>query len=284
MKTFKKILSAIGWTLVVCLAIVCGTITFKTIDPFKDNESIPSSLRNFATTDFFGFQPYTILSDSMKPEFEAGDVILTWLVEDKDDIKVGDVYTYTIGNPEDRNIIVHRVKALNEDGTYTFQGDNNNTEDLSTVERTQFQAKYFARIPKLGYVINFINKYIYFVIGFLFIYTLYVLFFSNDDEDEDEDDYEDEFEDVSEIEKADEYAFDKPVVAEEVRPIQEEIPNNEINSSENEFEDEEFELNTPVEKIHTEIKDEALVKPVETVINDLDDESPEKPVEEEFKL
>lgn len=230
MQTIKKILSVIGWSLVICFAIVCGTITYKTIDPFKDNESIPASLRNFATTDFFGFQPYTILSDSMKPEFEAGDVILTWLVKDDEAIKVGDVYTYTIGDAEDRNIIVHRVTAENEDGTYTFQGDNNNTEDLNSVARSQFQAKYFARIPKLGYIINFINKYIYVVLAILFVYVLWVIFYSDKDE-EDEEEYEEVIDEVPDKAKADEYAFDKPVEVEEVS-LDDKAELDEINTEE----------------------------------------------------
>lgn len=272
MQTVKKILSAILWTVVICFAIVCGTITFKTLDPFKDNEAIPSSLRNFATTDFFGFQPYTILSDSMKPEFEAGDVVLTWLVEDSDEIEIDGVYTYTIGDPEERNIVIHRVKSLNDDGTYTFQGDNNNTEDLNTVERSQFQAKYFARIPKLGYVINFINRYIYVVLAVLIIYVIWVIFYSDKDDEDEEEDVIDVDYNVSDKEKADEYAFDKPVEVEEEKPV---------DSSEDELEDEEFELGTPVEKMHCEISDEPMVKQASTIVNDLDDESEEKPNPEE---
>lgn len=272
MNAIKKILSYIGWTIVICLAVVCGTITFKTLDPFKDNTNIPSSLRNFETTDFFGFQPYTILSDSMKPEFEAGDVILTWLVGDEDEVVVGDVYTYTLGDPEDRNIVVHRLTEENEDGTYTFQGDNNNTSDLNSVSRSQLQAKYFARIPKLGYVINFINQYIYIVIGLIVVYVIYVLFFEdklNEDDDEAEDDDVIDAE-VSEVEKADNYAFDKEVEVEEELPEEDRKELEEINTTEATPEE--------VKEVEKPLPDE-----FDLTYHEFDDKPKNSPVKEEIK-
>lgn len=72
----------------------------------------------------------TVLSDSMKPHWEAGDVVVSRPIAARD-LKVGDVITFNA--PIDgRPSITHRVISLTEPGDHPVvrtKGDANNAED-----------------------------------------------------------------------------------------------------------------------------------------------------------
>lgn len=80
-----------------------------------------------------GARPVTVLSDSMKPTFSAGDVI--WVDTSSQNVGLGDVIMY---HPEAYNNerITHRVISVNT-GTekhYVTQGDANSAPDEPIIE------------------------------------------------------------------------------------------------------------------------------------------------------
>lgn len=179
---FKKILKSLGTILFAVFLVVMGTISYKAWDPFRGNDKVPAVLRDYATADFLGFQPYVVLSGSMRGDksdnFNEGDVIVTKLLKDTDEVKVGDVVSYTMGDPMDRVVIIHRIVAVNEDGTYVFKGDANycdvaNEEgvcgDPYPVTREQLQATYLFKIPFLGWAIQFISQYRFVIIAVIIV-------------------------------------------------------------------------------------------------------------------
>ena len=94
----------------------------------------------------FGYQPYMVVSASMKQVFPVGSLIF---VTDAapEDIKVGDPITFTSGTLT----ITHRVVAIdNEQRTFTTKGDNNRSTELISFDNLQGKALNFA-VPYMGY-------------------------------------------------------------------------------------------------------------------------------------
>jgi len=81
----------------------------------------------------FGMTPMIVLTDSMEPLIDKGDIIISKSV-DPDDIQVGDVISFVDPGSSTNAILTHRVIAIdddNEDGIRyaTTAGDNNTIRD-----------------------------------------------------------------------------------------------------------------------------------------------------------
>lgn len=116
---------------------------------------------------FFGYTPLTVLSNSMKPQLQIGDLVLIKKVE-FNDIKVNDVITFKESHTK---FITHRVidfKKQDGQAGLVTKGDNNNVEDSMIVTKNHFFGKQVASIPKLGYVSYFVRG----PIGFLLLITI----------------------------------------------------------------------------------------------------------------
>lgn len=140
--TFKKILGIvtrmlfIGVFLLVLLIIVQG---------IQNPDKAPSIL---------GYQPLTVLSNSMYPAFETGDLIIVRRTE-ASEIKVDDVITF---QEKDGPSITHRVIDLVDDqGGLGFmtKGDNNNVADEQIVSAEMLHGKSTIHIPNIGFVAKF---------------------------------------------------------------------------------------------------------------------------------
>jgi signal peptidase len=101
----------------------------------------------------------TVLSDSMTPEFEAGDVLIEKSVTGEEDrLAVGDVITFRIGQDEN-DFVTHRIVRVKGDPatgdvSYRTQGDANNTIDASPVTPEQVVGVYATHVPNAGYVLD----------------------------------------------------------------------------------------------------------------------------------
>lgn len=106
---------------------------------------------------------YVVLSDSMSPSIEAGDVVI---VQERDpgNIEEGDVLTFDAADPGEygadggTSIVTHRVVEIAEsdDGVeFVTQGDANNAPDSSPVEAEQVIGVVAFSIPFIGRIISF---------------------------------------------------------------------------------------------------------------------------------
>ena len=115
----------------------------------------------------FGFQYVVILTDSMKPHINPGDLVITKPV-DPSQLHVGDVVMYrvTIGTNEYR--ITHRIVAIktDPDGNYYFltKGDNRRYIDPWRVYPDQVVGKVVLVIPKVGMIWPYIPLIVMFLI------------------------------------------------------------------------------------------------------------------------
>lgn len=98
------------------------------------------------------FNVFTVLSGSMRPTFNEGDLIF---VKKEKDYKVKDIVTFS---SIDQAVITHRIVGENEDGTYKTKGDYNSAADITPLEKDLIIGKYIFKIPWLGWVINFVKS------------------------------------------------------------------------------------------------------------------------------
>lgn len=100
----------------------------------------------------FKYKPIAIMSNSMKPEFQRGDVVIISDIEQKmvGNLKIGDIIVYRLDNSR----VIHRIAEIKEyNGELFFRtkGDNNSTVDKDYVSEEQVVGVVKMVIPKLGY-------------------------------------------------------------------------------------------------------------------------------------
>lgn len=94
----------------------------------------------------FGYQPYMVVSASMKQVFPVGSLIFVKEAT-PEEIEVGDPITFRSGTLT----ITHRVIDINRsEGYFTTKGDNNESSERVRFENLHGKALNFA-IPYLGY-------------------------------------------------------------------------------------------------------------------------------------
>jgi signal peptidase len=109
----------------------------------------------------FGYHTLTMLTGSMAPLIEPGDVVVTTPVP-TGEVGVGDIITYHIP-VEDQRVETHRVTELstNADGTIVVQtkGDANNGVDpwLATINAPTVD-RHVLTVPYVGQIIRAIRQ------------------------------------------------------------------------------------------------------------------------------
>ena len=106
-----------------------------------------------------GYLPLIVLTDSMYPVIESGDLIICTTAE-AEDIVVGDVISFYDPMGNGTSVVPHRVlEIVTEDGEISFRtkGDNNNTEDQVLVPADSLLGIYQSRIPGVGNVAMFMQ-------------------------------------------------------------------------------------------------------------------------------
>ena len=96
-----------------------------------------------------GKLPLIVLTDSMYPEIESGDLIICNTAK-PEDIKEKDVISFFDPAGSGTSIVTHRVlEIVPKDGKLFFRtrGDNNNTEDTELVPAENLVGVYQTRIP-----------------------------------------------------------------------------------------------------------------------------------------
>ena len=111
---------------------------------------IQSILKPNQTPSFLGLKTYVIISGSMEPNINIGDLVV--VQKTKGELKEGDIISYRKGH----SVITHRIsqKTENEEGEiiYKTKGDNNNTEDSEEIRKEEIEGKVIKVIPKIGNV------------------------------------------------------------------------------------------------------------------------------------
>ena len=117
-----NILTVVGTVLCVILVPILIINITLIIKSFTNKDEVPS---------VGGIFPLIVLTDSMYPEIESGDLIINKTI-DPEEVKNGDVISFFDPAGNGTTIVTHRVVGItSEDGGIAFRtkGDYNNTED-----------------------------------------------------------------------------------------------------------------------------------------------------------
>lgn len=192
----KKALEVISDILLVLILIVAIVITVMT---FTSKNS------DVGQGNVFGYMPFTIQSDSMKPTFKTGDMIICKEVDNVNELKKGDVITYTTVLTDEtgrsvRGNNTHRIIDIvynEQDGTinhFVTQGDSISMEDTKPVTPDEILGKQInsgydedgnlkkgLKIAGLGFALEFLQSQMGFMIcviiplALFFIWQIYKL-------------------------------------------------------------------------------------------------------------
>ena len=132
---------------------------------------IMSIVKPYETPSFFGIKSFVIISGSMEPNLNIGDIVLIKSV-DEQELKVNDIISFREGE----SIITHRIVEIieNEGKKYITKGDNNNAKDSNDVEYKEIEGIFIGKIPYLGYAVIFLKNKIVIISIILILYLLYI--------------------------------------------------------------------------------------------------------------
>ncbi len=110
------------------------------------HSSIPLLLSMYLNTPL----PIAVMgSGSMDPAFYKGDLLV---LRGADDYTIGDIVAF--GHSRGTIPVIHRIVAMNEDGTYQLQGDANPGQlpYEKSVQKSQIYGKVVYIIPYIGHM------------------------------------------------------------------------------------------------------------------------------------
>lgn len=127
----------------------------------------------------FGYRAYVVLSDSMDPIFQAGDLVFTKPV-DPQELQIGDIIAFHSSDPSIYNeVVTHRIQEITEyrgEKAYITAGDQSGVPDAVPAQSSHVLGQYCAVIPKLGYLFSFLKTpagFLIFIFAPLFLLMAY---------------------------------------------------------------------------------------------------------------
>lgn len=144
----KKVINIIEYVIVFTVILVNAILIFQSV--YKPNK----------TPNIFGNKAFVIISGSMIPEIDIGDIVFT---KETNNFKPGDIIAFR----RDSSVIVHRiVKEMDINGEAMFQtkGDNNNIEDKELVGKSTIEGVVFGKIPFIGKILMALYNHLLIVI------------------------------------------------------------------------------------------------------------------------
>ena len=146
----QKLLTIIGTILCVILLPVLIINVTLIAKSYINADEVPS---------VGGMFPMIVLTDSMYPVIESGDLIICHTAE-AEEIVEGDVISFYDPMGSGTSVVTHRVlEVIVDDGDIQFRtkGDNNNAEDTALVPAENLIGTYRSRIPAVGHVAMFMQ-------------------------------------------------------------------------------------------------------------------------------
>ncbi len=120
---------------------------------------------------FFGIKTFIIVSGSMEPFLNIGDIIFVETADEKE-LEENDIISFREGE----SIVTHRIIGITDDEEpkYVTKGDNNNVKDSNEVDYKDIEGKYVGKISYLGYVVIFLKNKVVIICIILIFYLLYM--------------------------------------------------------------------------------------------------------------
>lgn len=149
--TTHKLMTILGSIMCVILIPILAINITLIVKSYTNQEEVPS---------IGGYFPLIVLTDSMQPEIDGGDLIICHTIE-ADDVKDGDVIAFFDPAGNGTSIVTHRVTDVVKDGgsvSFKTKGDANNAEDRMLVEEDDLVGIYQSRIKGAGNIAMFMQS------------------------------------------------------------------------------------------------------------------------------
>ena len=146
------VLTTIGIILCVILAPVLIANLTMIVKSYVNADEVPS---------FGGYCPFIVLTDSMTPTINSGDLVIDKVVTDPSQVKKGDVISFFDPASKSNSIVTHRVVEIVSDSdgiAFRTQGDGNNTIDESVVPGKNVTGIYITKLSGMGHVVMFMQS------------------------------------------------------------------------------------------------------------------------------
>lgn len=106
-----------------------------------------------------GWRPYTVLTGSMRPNINPGDVVMDQPIPVRE-MHVGDVVTFSDPTRGGR-LVTHRVRSIAKGDQFTTvetRGDANNTSERWQVQTRDRVGRVVYVLPKVGHVATLVRN------------------------------------------------------------------------------------------------------------------------------
>ena len=174
---FSPILPHLSWGIEALLGVMIPTVGFFVINQYTSPMTlrrlgIPTEMKGFGknrnpslrgwmivgilcvlvvwgSTGLLGVQPTTMISGSMRPTMDVGDMAIVRDVS-TDSIKPGDIIQFW----QNGEMIIHRVVDVSgqgDDRLFTTKGDANSEPDSALVSAGQVRGEVVFNIPEIGW-------------------------------------------------------------------------------------------------------------------------------------
>ena len=78
----------------------------------------------------------------MEPVIHENQFVIGRLIKEGEDLKIGEIYAYQREGIFGKEMVIHRLVGITEQGAYIFKGDNNELPDAA-VDREQIGYRIF---------------------------------------------------------------------------------------------------------------------------------------------
>lgn len=143
--------SKVGTIIGIILCVILIPILIVNVTMIVKGLVDPSKVPTFG-----GYSPLIVLTDSMFPQIESGDLIVVKAVDAKE-LHEGDIISFFDPDASGTAVVTHRILSIQENGYFITKGDANNTEDETPVPPDHLVGIYQLRIPKAGNVAMFLQ-------------------------------------------------------------------------------------------------------------------------------
>lgn len=163
---FKKIVNIIEYS------IICIVILFNSILIFKSVKN-PNK-----TPDMFGIKAFIIISGSMSPTIEKGDVVV---VHSTEDVVKDQIIAFRNGS----TVIVHRLideLIVNNKKMFKTKGDFNKSPDIELVSPSKVEGFVFNKIKYIGTPLKFLYDNLFIIVVAAVLIFIIRFYFSGKNE------------------------------------------------------------------------------------------------------
>lgn len=148
--TVHKLLTVLGTIMCIILIPILVMNISLIIKSYTNRDEVPS---------VGGYLPLIVLTDSMYPDIQSGDLIICHTAE-PENVVVGDIIAFFDPAGNGTSVVTHRVIEITEENgemAFRTKGDANNAEDSVLVPAKNLVGVYRTRIAGAGNVAMFMQ-------------------------------------------------------------------------------------------------------------------------------